>query len=64
MIAEHPIAYQLRMLHTVTEVAAERNSTLVLPIPIELLGPSRSAFGEGAAGNGRAADAQVTRERS
>ncbi len=47
-IAEQPIAYQLRMLQTVTEVAAERISTLVLPIPIELLGPFRSAFGEGA----------------
>ena len=45
VIAQHPIAYQLRMLQTVTEVAAEKNSTLVLPIPIELLGPFRSAFG-------------------
>jgi regulator of protease activity HflC (stomatin/prohibitin superfamily) len=47
VIAEHPIAYQLRMLQTVTEVAAEKNSTLVLPIPIELLGPFQSAFGGG-----------------
>ncbi|MDQ3708843.1 MAG: slipin family protein [Actinomycetota bacterium] len=46
VIAQHPIAYQLRMLQTVTEVAAEKNSTLVLPIPIELLGPFRSAFGD------------------
>ncbi|MPZ89537.1 MAG: slipin family protein [Nitriliruptorales bacterium] len=44
VIAENPIAYQLRMLQTVTEVAAEKNSTLVLPIPVELLGPFRSAF--------------------
>jgi regulator of protease activity HflC (stomatin/prohibitin superfamily) len=51
VIAEHPIAYQLRMLQTMTEVAAEKNSTLVLPIPIELLGPFRSAFG-GAADRG------------
>lgn len=46
VVARHPIAYQLRMLQTVTEVAAEKNSTLVLPIPIELLGPFRSAFGD------------------
>ena len=46
VIAEHPIAYQLRMLQTMTEVAAEKNSTLVLPIPIELLGPFKSAFGQ------------------
>lgn len=44
VIARHPIAYQLRMLQTMTEVAAEKNSTLVLPVPIELLGPFRSAF--------------------
>ena len=48
VIAEHPIAYQLRMLQTVTEVAAEKNSTLVLPIPIELLGPFKRAFGDNA----------------
>ncbi len=45
VIQDHPVAYQLRMLQTVQEVAAEKNSTLVLPIPIELLGPYRSAFG-------------------
>ncbi len=47
VISQHPMAYQLRMLQTVSEVAAEKNSTLVLPIPIELLGPFQSAFGGG-----------------
>ena len=51
VIAEHPIAYQLRMLQTMTEVAAEKNSTLVLPIPIELLGPFQRAFGADGATN-------------
>ncbi|HVM21151.1 MAG TPA: SPFH domain-containing protein [Egibacteraceae bacterium] len=46
VIARHPIAYQLRMLQTMTEVAAEKNSTLVLPIPIELLGPFQRAFSD------------------
>jgi regulator of protease activity HflC (stomatin/prohibitin superfamily) len=32
-----PGAMQLRLLSTMSEVAAERNSTLVLPIPIELM---------------------------
>jgi regulator of protease activity HflC (stomatin/prohibitin superfamily) len=32
-----PAALQLRLLQTVVEVAAERNSTLVLPFPVELL---------------------------
>jgi regulator of protease activity HflC (stomatin/prohibitin superfamily) len=45
VIARHPIAYQLRYLQTVTEVSAEQNSTLVVPIPIELLKPFQAAFG-------------------
>jgi regulator of protease activity HflC (stomatin/prohibitin superfamily) len=36
-MAEEPISVQLRFLQTLTEVATEKNSTLVLPIPIELL---------------------------
>ncbi|MBB4906054.1 regulator of protease activity HflC (stomatin/prohibitin superfamily) [Actinophytocola algeriensis] len=36
-MAEHPAALQLRLLQTVVEVAAEKNSTLVLPFPVELL---------------------------
>src|SRR3990170_7487343 len=46
VIARHPIAYQLRYLQTVTEVSSEKNSTLVVPIPIELLGPFQAAFGK------------------
>ena len=37
VMAAHPAALQLRLLQTVVEVAAERNSTLVLPFPVELL---------------------------
>ena len=37
VMAEHPAALQLRFLQTVVEVAAEKNSTLVLPFPVELL---------------------------
>jgi regulator of protease activity HflC (stomatin/prohibitin superfamily) len=36
-MAVHPAALQLRLLETVVEVAAEKNSTLVLPFPVELL---------------------------
>jgi regulator of protease activity HflC (stomatin/prohibitin superfamily) len=32
-----PAALQLRLLQTIVEVAAEKNSTLVLPFPVELL---------------------------
>jgi regulator of protease activity HflC (stomatin/prohibitin superfamily) len=37
VMAPHPAALQLRLLQTVVEVAAEKNSTLVLPFPVELL---------------------------
>ncbi len=36
-MAETPAAMELRLLQTVVEVAAEKNSTLVLPFPVELL---------------------------
>jgi len=37
IIEVHPAAMQLRVLATMAEVSAERNSTLIFPIPIELL---------------------------
>lgn len=37
VIGMHPAAVQLRFLQTLTEVAAEQNSTLVFPVPIDLL---------------------------
>jgi len=36
-MADHPAALQLRLLEAVVQVAAEKNSTLVLPFPVELL---------------------------
>jgi hypothetical protein len=33
----HPGSMQLRILQTMTEVAAEQNSTLIFPLPMELL---------------------------
>ena len=37
VMAKDPAALQLRLLQTMVEVAAEKNSTLVLPVPVELL---------------------------
>jgi hypothetical protein len=34
---QNPIALQLRYLQTLTHIAAEKNSTIVFPIPIEFL---------------------------
>jgi len=37
IMSADPAALQLRLLQTVVEVAAEKNSTLVMPFPVELL---------------------------
>ena len=37
LMEAHPIAVQLRYLQTLTEVAAENNSTTLFPIPIDFL---------------------------
>jgi regulator of protease activity HflC (stomatin/prohibitin superfamily) len=52
VMSQNPQAMQLRFLQTVADVAVEQNSTLVMPIPIELLSLfARSSGGE--PGNGR-----------
>jgi len=38
-LGANPITLQLRYLQTLTEVASEKNSTLVFPLPIDLLRP-------------------------
>ena len=42
-LATEPSALQLRYLQTVTEIAAENNSTTIFPIPIELFRPFLNA---------------------
>ena len=37
VIATQPVAVTLRYLQTLTEIAAEKNSTIVFPLPIDLL---------------------------
>ena len=39
VISQNPAALQLRYLQTLVEVAAEKNSTIVFPIPIDTLAP-------------------------
>jgi regulator of protease activity HflC (stomatin/prohibitin superfamily) len=54
MLATEPSALQLRYLQTVTEIAAENNSTTIFPIPIDLIKPflqmaeQKAAAGESA----------------
>ena len=39
IIAKEPTALQLRYLQTLVEIAAEKNSTTIFPVPIDLLEP-------------------------
>ncbi|MDT7731765.1 MAG: hypothetical protein QOK45_2018 [Mycobacterium sp.] len=49
VMADTPSAMQLRLLQTVIDVAAEKNSTLVMPFPVELLRFFEKATGASAA---------------
>jgi regulator of protease activity HflC (stomatin/prohibitin superfamily) len=55
VMARDPAALQLRLLQTVVEVAAERNSTLVMPVPVELLRFFDKFTPPAAAGEGKSA---------
>jgi len=47
---ESPTALQLRLFQTLTEVASENNSTVILPVPIDLFRPyleASNGFGNG-----------------
>jgi regulator of protease activity HflC (stomatin/prohibitin superfamily) len=37
LLAEQPITLQLRYLQTLTEIGVEKNTTIVFPLPVELL---------------------------
>jgi regulator of protease activity HflC (stomatin/prohibitin superfamily) len=54
MLAGEPTALQLRYLQTVTEIAAENNSTTIFPIPIDMLRPFMGGLAAGASGGGAA----------
>ncbi|MFC5666799.1 slipin family protein [Kitasatospora misakiensis] len=69
VMSSTPAALQLRLLQTVVEVAAEKNSTLVLPFPVELLRfldsaaeTHRRAAGEAVAAPGKRAEPEEPEE--
>jgi len=37
ILSEHPVSVQLRFLQTLKEIAAEQNSTIVFPVPVDLI---------------------------
>jgi regulator of protease activity HflC (stomatin/prohibitin superfamily) len=46
VIAAEPVAITLRYLQTLTEVASEQNSTIVFPLPIEMMHLLKQVMGE------------------
>jgi regulator of protease activity HflC (stomatin/prohibitin superfamily) len=64
VIGENPVTLQLRYLQTLREIGAEQNSTVVFPMPIDLVKPlldaiqqsPRQSGGEQPADNGRELD--------
>ena len=48
IVGQHPLGIQLRYLQTLSEIATEKNSTIVFPLPIELVTPFLKRFPGGA----------------
>ncbi|MHB1689020.1 MAG: slipin family protein [Ignavibacteriaceae bacterium] len=42
IIGKFPVAIQLRFLQTLTEISSDKNSTIIFPVPIDLLTPFMS----------------------
>jgi regulator of protease activity HflC (stomatin/prohibitin superfamily) len=47
IVGQHPMGMHLRYLQTLTEIAAEKNSTIVFPLPLDLIGPLIERLREG-----------------
>jgi regulator of protease activity HflC (stomatin/prohibitin superfamily) len=52
VISRNPVTIQLRYLQTLLEIGSEQNSTIVFPLPIDLIGPLIQAVNGHSAGAG------------
>jgi regulator of protease activity HflC (stomatin/prohibitin superfamily) len=52
IVGERPQGMQLRYLQTLTEIAAEKNSTIVFPLPLDLVAPFIERLREGGTSEG------------
>jgi regulator of protease activity HflC (stomatin/prohibitin superfamily) len=63
---ESPTALQLRLFQTMGEIAVNQNSTIVLPVPIDLLKPylesQNGSYGEGVRASRREEEREAERE--
>ena len=59
IIELHPVALQLRYLQTLSEIATENNSTILFPLPIDVLRPFLGSLG-GSSSPGDSTDSATT----
>jgi regulator of protease activity HflC (stomatin/prohibitin superfamily) len=62
VMSGNPAALQLRYLQTLLEIGTNQNSTIVLPVPIDLIKPLMQSFEDGAARRERARERDRLRE--
>jgi len=48
VLGKQPLAIQLRYLETLTVIAADKNSTIVFPLPMDIVAPLLNALNHGA----------------
>jgi regulator of protease activity HflC (stomatin/prohibitin superfamily) len=65
VIGRNPLTIQLRYLQTLLEIGSEQNSTIVFPLPVELIGPLMQGInGQGEAGRVARPDAGAAPDRT
>jgi hypothetical protein len=64
VMSGNPAALQLRYLQTLLEIGTNQNSTIVLPVPIDLIKPLMQSFEDGAARRDRARERDRERMQS
>jgi regulator of protease activity HflC (stomatin/prohibitin superfamily) len=68
IMTPYPMAMQMRYLQALAEVASEKNSTIIFPLPLELLAPFLKSGRDGASNaaltSGRAEDASLAVKES
>jgi len=62
VISQNPVTIQLRYLQTLLEIGGEQNSTVVFPLPIDLVGPLLDAVKDRAGGGAAPSDVRPTGE--
>jgi regulator of protease activity HflC (stomatin/prohibitin superfamily) len=62
VISRNPVTIQLRYLQTLLEIGGEQNSTVVFPLPIDLVGPLLDAVKDRATGDAAPGGERPTRE--